>query len=152
MSIIMCDQFRVGLLPFLFTEYVVSHPLHSRETFTNWGANFVCNEMSWNVMLLSRISSIHYANGQLNVLCWNRRLIRAAHPYHRYELWSYQFVLTDWKHAGSFRCRLPLCYCIHSRDGTTDQTTFFTSFPMLNPPANMIDFPCGICSRAFSKM
>ena len=34
-----------------------------------------------------------------------------------------------------------------SRDDKTNPVTFFTSFTLLNYPAKMIDFPCGICSR-----
>ena len=53
-------------------------------------------------------------------------------------------IQTYWKHAGSVACRLPLC--IHSRDDKTNLVTFFTSFSMLNPSANMIHFSCRICS------
>ena len=36
---------------------------------------------------------------------------------------------------------------VPSMDDKTNPVRFFTSFPLLNYPAKMIDFPCGICSR-----
>lgn len=83
----------------------------------------------------------------LAFLCWSNKPATPGHHCPHTRQWLFYDHLRDLQHEVPSGCQPPSC--VHQSESTGNTASFpspVTTCPSLNPPARIIDFPCGSSS------